>query len=258
MAMGRMIRALFLMCACAGCVYAQDASPPPSSVPAPAPAANPAADADPVLTHRPTMISPPAAKPLPKLTVPLVVLSGTALQVVLDKEVHVEKVGQLVHGRVAEAVYAFDQVVVPVGAEVIGEVTQLESESAGKRTLDFLNAEFTPARKVQLEFKELVLSDGRHIAIHSTVPPGSGQVIQFLTAGEADKKKGVKDTASEKAKQAREETKRQWDDAMKQVHEPGKIHKLERYAESQSPVHRQFIDAGTVYFAELREPLDFG
>jgi hypothetical protein len=204
------------------------------------------------------MISPPAAKPLPKLTVPLVVLSGTALQVVLDKEVHVEKVGQPVHGRVAEAVYAFDKVVVPVGAEVIGEVTQLESESAGKRTLDFLNAEFTPARKVQLEFKEVVLGDGRHIAIHSTVTPGSGQVIQFLTAGEADKKKGVKDTASEKAKQAREEAKRQWDDAMKQVHEPGKIHKLERYAESQSPVHRQFIDAGTVYFAELREPLDFG
>jgi len=37
-----------------------------------------------------------------------------------------------------------------------------------------------------------------------------------------------------------------------------KIRSLERYGESKSPVHRQFIPAGTVYFAELDEPLDFG
>jgi len=176
----------------------------------------------------------------------------------LDKEVRVEKIGQPVHGRVAEAVYAFDKLVVPVGAEVTGEVTQLEGVSGGKRTLDALNAEFTPARKVQIEFKELILADGRHIPIQSSVTPGSGQVIQFATAGEADKKNGLKNTASEKTKQAREEAKRQWDEAMKQVHEPGKIHKLERYAVGQLPAHPQYIDAGTVYFAELLQPLDFG
>jgi hypothetical protein len=45
---------------------------------------------------------------------------------------------------------------------------------------------------------------------------------------------------------------------MKQVHEPGKMHKIERYAVAQLPVHPQYIDAGTVYFAELEQPLDFG
>ena len=43
-----------------------------------------------------------------------------------------------------------------------------------------------------------------------------------------------------------------------QVKEPGKIHRIERFALAQLPVHPQYIDAGTVYFAELQEPLDFG
>jgi hypothetical protein len=200
----------------------------------------------------------PSAPASPKETVPLTVPKGTAVQVVLDKELKIQNVGQSVHGRVAEPVYAFDKLVVPVGTEVTGQITQLEGVSNGRRTLDALNADFTPSRKVQIEFNDLLLLDGRHIPIHTTVTPGSGQVIQFVASSSGEKKKTVKDAASEKADQAKEDAKRQWDDAMKQVHEPGKLHKIERYAVAQLPVHPQYIDAGTVYFAELEEPLDFG
>ena len=193
----------------------------------------------------------------PNDTIPLSVPKGTAIQVVLLKELRIQEVGQSVHGRVAEPIYAFDKLVVPVGAEVTGQISQLQNVSGGKRTLDALNADFTPSRKVQIEFNDLRLPDGRHIPIHTTVTPGSGQVIQFVT-NSSDKKKTVKDTASEKAEQAKEDAKRQWDAAMNQVHEPGKLHKIERYAVAQLPVHPQYIDAGTVYFAELEEPLDFG
>jgi hypothetical protein len=155
-------------------------------------------------------------------------------------------------------VYAFDKLVVPVGTEVTGQITGLEDVSGGKRTLDALNADFSPPRKVQMQFNELVLTDGRHIPIHTTVTPGSGQVIQFVTAADGEKQKGVKDAASEKANQAKEEAKRRWDDVMKQVHEPGKMQKIKRYAVAQLPVHPQYISAGSVYFAELEEPLDFG
>jgi hypothetical protein len=227
MAIRCLISAVFVTCVCANPVHAQDA------VSGPAPAQT-------------------------NETIPLTVPKGAAVQVVLDKEVRIQKVGQAVHGRVAEPVYAFDKLVVPVGTEVTGQITQLEGVSGGKRTLDALNAEFTPPRKVQIEFDELKLLDGRHIPIHTTVTPGSGQVIKFVTAAGGEKKKGVKDTASEKADQAKEEAKRQWDNAMKQVHEPDKIHKIERYAIAQLPVHPQYLDAGTVYFAELEKPLDFG
>jgi hypothetical protein len=188
------------------------------------------------------------------LTVP----KGTALQVVLDKEVRIQKVGQEVHGRVAEPIYAFDQVVVPIGAKVKGQITVLEDVSGGKRFLDALNADFSPARKVQIEFHEIDLADGRRIPIHTAVAPDSGQVIQFVTSANAAKKTGVKDAASDKVDQAREEAKRQWDNAMKQVHAPGKMHKMKRYAVAQLPVHPQYLDPGSVYFAELKEPLDFG
>src|SRR5580700_8862691 len=194
----------------------------------------------------------------PQETIALTVPKGTAVQVVLDQELKIQKVGQVVHGRVAEPVYAFDKLVVPTGTEVTGQITQLEGVSSGRRTLDALNADFTPSRKVQIEFNDLLLLDGRHIPIHTTVTPGSGQVIQFVASSSGEKKKNVKDAASEKAEQAKEDAKRQWDDAMKQVHEPGKLHKIERYAVAQLPVHPQYIDAGTVYFAELEEPLDFG
>jgi hypothetical protein len=255
MAVGRMLRAIFLMCACAGVLYAQDASPPPAPDPPQIPA--PASDPDPVLTHRPASILAPASKPLPSETIPLIVPKGTPVQVILDKEVRVQNVGQAIHGRIAEPVYAFDKVVLPLGTEVTGKITELEGVSGGQRTLDALDADFTPPRKVQVEFSELVTPEGRHIPIRTVVTPGSGEEIQFVTAAD-DKKKGAKDTAADKAKQAKEEAKREWDAAMKQVTEPGKAHRLERVALAELPIHPQYIDAGTVYFAELQEPLDFG
>jgi hypothetical protein len=175
---------------------------------------------------------------------------------VLDKEIKIREVGQTIQGRTAEPVYAFDKLVIPVGTQVSGQITQIEGVSGEKRTLDALNDDFTPARKLQIEFNDLVLN-GRHLPMHTTVTPGSGGVIQFVAAA-GDEKKGVKDAASEKARLAKDQAKQEWDSAMKQVHEPDKMHKIKRYGLSQLPIHPQYLDAGTVYFAELQEPLDFG
>jgi hypothetical protein len=122
-----------------------------------------------------------------------------------------------------------------------------------------LDADFTPERKVEVNFDDLALADGRHFRLQSSVTPGSGQVIRFVAAAEGkEKKKGVKDAASEKTKQAKEQARQQWDNAMKQLKTPGRMHRMKRYVEAQLPVHRQYIPAGTVYFAELTAPLDFG
>jgi hypothetical protein len=180
------------------------------------------------------------------------------MQVALDEEVQVKKVGQVVHARIVEPVYAFDRIVVPVGSEIIGEVTEIEPVSGGKRTVAALNADFTPVRKVEVGFHELVLADGRHFPLHTIVTPGSGQVIELVTSANEKDKKNVKDMASEKTMEAKEQAREEWDNAMKQLKMPGKIRRLERYGEAQLPVHRQYIPAGTVYFAELEDPLDFG
>jgi hypothetical protein len=181
------------------------------------------------------------------------------LQIALDGEVQVKKVGQVLHGHTIEPIYAFDHIVVPVGSKVTGKVTKIDALSGGKRTLAALNADFTPERKVEVAFDDLQLSDGRHLPLHTHVTPGSGQVIELVTAANPKEKKNVvKDKASERVNQAKQQVHKQWDNAMKQVKATGKLHRLERYGEAQSPVHRQFIPAGTVYFAELEEPLEFG
>lgn len=245
MAITRAACSLFLACACVGWASAQDA-PPPQGPASRSP--DTSIDGDkggPVV-------------PVPTETVPLIVPKGMAVQVALDKEVRVHNVGQPISGHVVESVYAFDKLVVPVGTAVTGQITKIGDVSKGKRTLDALDAEFTPARRIDVEFDEFILPDGKHLPIHTRVTPGSGQVIQFVAAADADNKKGVDGAAAEKAKEAKEEAKHEWDSAMRQVQEPGKAHKIERYAVGQLPVHPQYLDASTVYLAELLEPLDFG
>ncbi len=233
---------LLFACACAGQASAQDARPAPSPD-----SRLPADSAD---------DSKPAPTPLE--TVSLIVPKGMAVQIALDEEVRIRKVGQPISGHVVEPVYAFDKLVVPVGTTATGEITKIEGISNGKRTLSALDADFTPAHKIDVEFTEFVLPDGKHLSIHTRVTPGSGQVIQFITAADADQQKDTKHAAAAKAKEAKAEAKREWDSAMQQVKEPGKVRKIERYAFAQLPVHPQYIDAGTVYLAELQQPLDFG
>lgn len=186
-------------------------------------------------------------------TVALTVPNGTPLQIALDKEVRVRKVGQPITGRVMQPVYVFDHLVIPVGTQANGRILEIHSVPKRTRTLDALNADFSPAHKLTVAFDELILLDGRHLPVHATVVPGSGQVIRLVTADE-HKKNAVKDAAAQKMDQARA----QWNNAMKQVESPGKMHLVTRYAVAQLPVHPQYIDAGTLYSAELSQPLDFG
>ncbi|HKV05221.1 MAG TPA: hypothetical protein VJO53_08965 [Candidatus Acidoferrales bacterium] len=236
MAIGRAIGVAVIACVCASWTQAQDVNPSP----------------DPALARR------PADKPAPSETVALTVPKGTALQVALDREVRLGKVGQPIRGRVVEPVYAFDKVVIPVGTVVTGEVTKIEGVSGGRRTVAALDADFTPARGVQVEFNQILLADGKQIPVRTSVTPGSGKVIEFVSAADENQKKGAKDAAAEKAREAKRQAKQEWNSAMKQVREPGKLHRIGRYALATLPVHPQYIDADTVYFAELEDPLDFG
>jgi type IV secretory pathway VirB10-like protein len=201
--------------------------------------------------------SPPTLPAVPPQTIALIVTKDTPLQIVCDREVRVKKAGQKIHGRIVEPIYAFDKLVVPAGAEVNGRIAKIDEISRKKRVFGILNADFTPARKVEVEFDELVLQDGKHIPFHAVVTPGSGQVMQLVSSKE-EKKSSAKSAAGKKAREAKQEVRRMWNAAMQQVKEPGKMHRLERYAATQLPVHPQYVQPGTVYFAELQDPIDFG
>jgi type IV secretory pathway VirB10-like protein len=184
--------------------------------------------------------------------------SGTPIQVALPNELRVRKVGQVIEGRVVEPVYAFDQIVVPVGSSVEGRISELGKISGKQRTLSALNADFTPPRDVSVSFDAMVLPNGKRLPIETSVTPGSGRVLQFVTGAEPEKKNGVKDEAADKAKAAKAQAKQQWDQAMQQIHTPGRVHRAVRWSQKLLPVRPQYVPAGTVYFAELKAPLEFG
>ena len=195
--------------------------------------------------------------------IPLTVPTGTPLKVALDQEVRVQKVGQPLRGKIVEPVYAFDKLVIPVGTEVVGKISAIDGVPKTRRAAAALNGEFSPLRQVHIDFSELVMADGRHVPLQTEVTPGSGGILQFVPASEKEppnpgKKDEVRSAASRKIGEAKKEVHRQWDAAKKQLHEPGKIHRLERYAVAQLPYHPQYMDSGTSFNADLRRPLDFG
>ena len=214
-----------------------------------------------------TPSSPPASISVTSTSltsVSLTVPAGTPLPVVLDKEVRLRKVGQPIHGKIAEPVYAFDKLVVPAGTEVSGKVIRIAGVSAQKRTLAALDANFSPYREVEISFYDLVLPDGTHLPLQTIVLPASQGVLQFAASADtATQKKPAKKTeakklASKKVSETRQEISRNWEMAKNQVKTPGKFHRLERFAVAQLPYHPQYLDAGTRYNAELKLPLDFG
>ena len=244
--MSHIVSVLLLICVCSTWTWGQTLTTrppeprPPASVPPPSPA---------------------SPQPEPTDSIPLTVPAGAPLKVSLDQEVRIQKVGQPVHGKVVEPVYSFDKIVVPVGSEVTGKITSIDGVSKVKRTEAAMNANFSPYRQAHVEFDELVLADGRHLPLHTIVSPASQGVLQFVPANAKENTGAAaeaKHAASRKIAEARQEAKRQWDAAMQQLHEPGKMHRLKRLGVAQLPVHPQYMDAGTSFNADLKTPLDFG
>lgn len=206
---------------------------------------------------RPIPPVPPAAA---SVTVPLTIPAGTSLKIALDQEVRVRHVGQAIRGRIIEPVYVFDKLVIPAGTKVTGSISSIISTSEKMRIMAAMNADFSPAREVRITCDELQFADGRRVPIRTEVLPGAGGALQLVAA---DTKKPTMTEAARSAFSRRiAETKKQvhdeWNLAKAQLHEPGKKRRLERLAIAQLPYRPQYLEAGTVFNAELQQPLDFG
>jgi hypothetical protein len=191
--------------------------------------------------------------------VPMSIPSGTPIKIALDSEVRIQKVGQLIHGKTTEPVFAFDKLLIPVGTTVQGKVSAIDAITRKVRTLQAMDGNFSPVRGVHVQFDELVMADGRHLPIQTVASPAPNGVLRFVSANaKTEKKSKIHGEASKRIDHTKQQIHQQWSDLQKQIHEPGKIHKLKRYAIAQLPVHPQYIDAGTSFNADLQQPLDFG
>ncbi len=193
------------------------------------------------------------------VTVPMSVGAGTPIKVALDSEVRVREVGQAIRGKTTEPVYAFDHLLIPAGTVVRGRVSAIDAVPKMARTVQAANGNFSPAHKVHVRFDELEMADGQTVALHTVASLAPDGVLRFVSANEkAEQNNKVQDAASKKLNAARQAIHQQWSDLQRQIHEPGKMHKVKRLVLAQLPLHPQYIDAGTSFNANLLQPLDFG
>ena len=193
------------------------------------------------------------------IMMPMSVEACSPIKVALDSEVRIRTVGQAIHAKTTEPVYAFDKLLIPVGTVVNGKVAAIDPVPKMVRTMQAANGNFSPVRKVHVQFDELVMADGQTVALHTVASPAPDGVLRFVSANEAEKKKNkVQEAASNKVSATRQGIHQQWSDLQKKIHEPGKMHKVKRLVLAQLPVHPQYIDAGTSFNANLLQPLDFG
>jgi len=193
------------------------------------------------------------------IMMPMRVEAGTPIKVALDSEVRIRAAGQTIHGRTTEPVYAFDKLLIPVGTLVNGKVAAIDPVPKMTRTMQAANGNFSPLRKVHVQFDELVMADGQTVALPTVASPAPDGVLRFVSANEGEKKKNkVQEAASNKVSATRQAIHQQWSDLQNQIHEPGKMHKVKRIVLAQLPVHPQYLDAGTSFNANLLQPLNFG
>jgi hypothetical protein len=193
---------------------------------------------------------------------------GTALRIAIDQRTRISHVGEAVQGHVVEAVYAFDEPVIPAGTVATGHVTQITPVAKLRLVEAYANGNFSPFRQYEVTFDRLLLPDGRDLAIETTVAPGASEVMHLVSKtpkSDEEKTEKHKSVAARAADEAKEEVKDRVHEASASAHQaadeirsPGRIHRLKRYLLAQSPYRRQYLDVGTRFSASLNKELDFG
>lgn len=184
--------------------------------------------------------------PAVELTVP----KDVPLRVSLRKSVAVRKVGQPLQTYLTESVYAFDRVVIPKGSELDGRIVALLPPPRLKKASYYLNADFSPHRIVLVQFFTLILPSGLRIPVQTKIVPDVGiGIVMRLHANPPNGKA---------ASRSRSFITNQWHLAIAQAKPSALWKNFKHLLSAEWPYHRQKFSAGTVFVAELEQPLDFG
>ncbi|HLZ90480.1 MAG TPA: hypothetical protein VKQ28_02100 [Candidatus Acidoferrum sp.] len=200
------------------------------------------------------------AEPVAPASIPLTLPGGTPLRIAVDQRVRISHSGEAVHGKVVEAVYAFDQEVIPKGSVATGHVKRVTPPSGFRRAMAYSNGDFSPFRRYEVTFDMVTLPDGRQMLVTTTVTPGTAEVVHLVS--NPAKQKGVagrtEDKARAEAKGRIQEAKQQAREWRQKLTAPGRMQRLKEFLVSQLPYRRQYMQPGTRFVAELRTPLEFG
>jgi hypothetical protein len=197
--------------------------------------------------------------------VDLVVETGRPLRIALNARVKVRRVGQPITGTLIDPLYAYDRIVVPAGTAVHGQVSALEPESKRLRIQSLASGDFSPNRRIVIQFDTITLADGRPLRIQTRVSDVAEHISLSVAAAPAgeksdddDKSAGAGGRARDAVAQAKQAAAAHARAALAAIKSPGKMERAKDVLINRLPYHAQYLAKGTVYIAELVAPLDFG
>src|SRR6266849_4526856 len=183
--------------ACASAALGQSAADTPQSTPPAAQLVSACAET-PREDASASLCTPPSSEetrrtvePVAPATIPLTLPKGTPLRIAVDQRVRIRDSGTVVHGKVVEAVYAFDQEVIPAGSGATGHVKSIAPVSGVRRTMAYANGDFSPFHKYEVTFDMVTLPDGRQVPISTTVMPGTAEVVHLVSNPDKQNQKGA-------------------------------------------------------------------
>jgi len=167
----------------------------------------------------------------------LVVASGTKTRVAITERTKLRR-GAAVQGRLTEPIYVDNQLAVPAGAMLEGNIVSVLPAQHSKRLEAKFRGDFTPLGEPVIQFTGLSLRDGEHFPIAASVGGTAGTTLYFQTA--PPKNKAI--------------FRRAWDglvgrknSAISTLTAPGKLDRLKSWFWSQMPYHPQSVQEGTQY-----------
>ena len=116
----------------------------------------------------------------------LAVASGTKVRVAITQRTKL-KAGEPIQSRLMEPIYVENQLAVPAGALLQGNIVSVHPAPHSKRLDAKFHGDFTPLGEPVIDFTELSLRNGEHYLIAAEVGGGAGTTLYFRSAGEGQK-----------------------------------------------------------------------
>jgi hypothetical protein len=219
------------------------------------------------LSFCPFVIAQQGAATDSKVEEPLKIEAGTPLRLYLT-----ERVSYGAHdnfqAKFAEAVWAFDRIVIPAGTVAEGHISELKPVPRMVRASAMAVGNFTPLKRAEAAFTLIVLPDGRqmHIATRESlalptifVPPRPGKSQKPAKPPPSGKVGAARGFIEQQARtQLRTQLNGRTGGLFDMIRGPNKREWLEEFLLNKLPWRPQWYRRGTRFDAVLEKPLDFG
>ncbi len=164
-----------------------------------------------------------------------------------------KRLGDPVHAKLLEPVYAFDREIIPAGSLVDGRVSRLIPITTMARLSGFVAGDFTPYHQAEVEFTSVTFPDGKQLALHTAGNVG------LTTVFDPNKKISPPPVQKRGAiAAAKQQVRGGIESVAESVRGPDKIERLEDVFVKRLPWHPQWTRKGTRFDAEITEGVSFG